>query len=136
MAANPVFVGNLKNAVAQILNADGAALVALLAGGASGSRIKSLNATSDDTVARVVQLWVTIGGTDYLLGECSIPIGAGSDGATKPVKVLNLADFPHLQSDGVNLILDIANGSTLKIKSKIAVTAGKKLQFFAEYGDI
>jgi hypothetical protein len=136
MAANPLFIANVKNAVAQIQNADGTNLVSLVTPGATGSRVHSINCASDDTVARVIQLWATISAVDYLLGEVNIPIGAGSDGATKPVKVLNQTDFPFLRSDGVNVFLDVMNGATLKVKSKTVVTAGKKLQFFAEYGDI
>lgn len=40
-----------------------------------------------------------------------------------------------LSGDG-NRFLDLASGTVLKAKSKVAVTAATKLQFFGEYGDI
>jgi hypothetical protein len=51
---------------------------------APGRRLthQGLHITSDDTVARVLQVVKTIGGVDYLLGEIDVAIGAGSDGAT------------------------------------------------------
>lgn len=136
MAAAPIFLSNIKNCVAQLQNADGTNLVTLLSPGASGSRLKALNVSSDDTVTRVLQLWVTVAAVDYLVGEVVATLGAGSDGATKPINALNLNDLPGLQFDGAKSFMDIANGTVLKVKSKVAVTAGKKIQLFGEYGDI
>lgn len=141
MAASPFFVGDIRNCFARVLNADATNLVTVLTPGTSGSRLKSLNCSSDDTVIRVLQLWITAASVDYLLGEVTIPVGAGSDGTstgavTKPVRLLNPADFPFLQSNGVNFFLDLAAGSVLKAKVKTTVTSGKALHLVGEYGDI
>lgn len=136
MAANPIFISNLKNGVVTIVNADGTSLKTLLTAGSAGSRVKSLSITSDDSVDRVVQLWLTTGATDYLLGEATIVDGAGSNGTDKSYNLLNAADLPFLQSDGANRFLDLAASAVLKLKSKTAVTAAKTLYAFAEYGDI
>lgn len=136
MAARPIYLSNIKNAVYALQNGDGVALKTLLTAGASGSRLKSLNITSDDTSTRVLQLWVTISGVDYLLGEVSATLGAGSDGATLPIKALDPAKLPSLQADGVNYFLDLASGAVLKVKAKVAVTAAKTIYLFGEYGDI
>jgi hypothetical protein len=136
MTANPVFISNVKNAVARVQNADGTAFVTALTPGSSGSRLRSLMATSDDTSARVLQLAITISTVDYIIGEVNVPAGAGTDGSTPGVNLLESTKMPFLQSDGVNRFMDIASGSVLKVKSKSAVTAGKTVYVLGEYGDI
>lgn len=135
MAANPQFVNNVKDAVAVIQNADGTSFKTLLAGAGSGHRIKSLSFTSDDTSTRVVQIAKTVSAVDYILGEISVTLGAGTDGSTAAINGLNATPMPALQNDGVSRFWDLASGTTLKIKSKVAVTAGKSIYVVAEYGD-
>lgn len=136
MSANPKLVSNVRNVGITLVNADGTSLKSLgVAPPADGTRIKSLTATSDDTVARVLQLWNTIGGTDYLLGEVTVPVGAGSDGSTPAVNLLNATNMPGLQTDGISHWLDLANAGNLKIKTKVAVTAAKTIYIHAEAGD-
>jgi hypothetical protein len=100
-----------------------------------GTRIKSLHITSDDTAAQTLQLIATIGAVDYILGEIAVPAGAGTDGATNAVNGLAGTRIPALQTDGITKWLDIATGTTLSLKSKVAVTAGKTIYAFAECGD-
>jgi hypothetical protein len=43
--------------------------------------------------------------------------------------------MPALQTDGIAKWIDVANGTTINIKSKVAVTAGKTIYIVAEVGD-
>lgn len=135
MAANPTLISNVRQFSQTFVNGDGTGLKAVVTPVSAGTRVKSLMAASDDTTARVLQLWLTISAVDYLLGEVTVPIGAGSDGSTPAVNLLNATNMPGLQYDGVNRFLDVANGSVLKIKTKVAVTAAKTVYILGEGGD-
>lgn len=136
MSANPTLISTVRDVAIKIQNADGTALKNLgVAPPAAGARIKALHITSDDTVARTLQIYKTIGGVDYILGEVDVAIGAGTDGATNAVNGLAGTRMPALQSDGVMKWIDVATGTTINIKSKVAVTAGKTIYIVAELGD-
>lgn len=138
MAGNttPIFPGTVKNYAARIQNSDGTTAVTLISGPTNGCKVESISACSDDTAAVVVQLIATISAVDYILGEVTIPIAAGTNGSTKAVNVLNVTDLPWLRSDEAGRpYLYIANGTTLKIRPKTTVTAAKFLQFLAQAGD-
>lgn len=136
MSAQPTFTSTVRDVAIKIQNADGTALKSLgVAAPAAGTRIKALHITSDDTAAQTLQVYKTIGGVDYLLGEIAVAIGSGSDGATNSVDGLAGTRMPSLQTDGIVRWLDVANGTTINIKSKVAVTAGKTIYIVAELGD-
>lgn len=138
MAGNnsPIFPGTVKNYAARIQNSDASNPVTLIAGPTNGCKVESISACSDDTSAVVVQLIATISAVDYVLGEVTIPIAAGTNGSTKAVNLLNTTDLPWLRSDEAGRpYLYVANGTTLKIKAKTTVTAAKFLQFLAQAGD-
>lgn len=139
MTTTPQFLSNVKDAAVTLVNGDGTAFKSFLAGSASGLRLKSLIVTSDDTSSRTLQFCKTIGGTDYILGEVTIPAGAGTDGVTQPVDVFDQAQTPGLrglQFDGLQRFLDVANGTTIKVKAKVAVTAAKTVYLTGEYGEL
>jgi len=136
MSANPTLISTVRDVAIRIQNADGTALKSLgIAAPAAGSRIKALHITSDDTAAQTLQIYKTIGGVDYLLGEIAVAIGAGTDGATNAVNGLAGTRMPQLQTDGISKWLDVAIGTTINFKSKVAVTAGKTIYITAEIGD-
>jgi len=136
MSANPKLVSTVRNPAIRIQNADGTAFKTLgIAPVADGTRLKALHITSDDTADQVLQLCVTISGVDYVIGEIPVPDGAGTNGTDPAVNGLDATRIPSLQTDGVNRWLELATGSDLKIKSKVAVTAAKTIYIFAEVGD-
>lgn len=136
MSANPTLISTIRDVAIKIQNGDGVANKSLgVAPPAAGSRIKALHITSDDTAAQTLQLIKTIGGVDYILGEIAVPIGAGTDGATNAVDGLAGTRMPSLQSDGIRKFIDVATGTTINVKSKVAVTAGKTIYVVAEVGD-
>jgi hypothetical protein len=136
MSAQPTLISTVRDVPIKIANADGTALKSLgIAAPAAGSRIKALHITSDDTAAQVLQVWKTVGAVDYLLGEIDVAIGAGSNGSTNAVNGLAGTRMPALQTDGISKWIDVANGTTINFKSKVAVTAGKTIYIVAEVGD-
>ncbi len=136
MSANPIFFGTIQNPAVAIANADGTGYKTVKAGGASGSKLESLNAANDDPgVATVLRLAMTIAAVDYVLGEVTVPAGAGTDGSTPSVDLLNAACIQSLRSDGVNAYLYIASGSTLKVKAKVAIAGVYKMHIIGQAGD-
>lgn len=135
MANAPVFPGVVKTAAADIDSTDSTTAVTLISAGSSGAKVESISATSTDTVSITVQIVASVASVDYTLGEVAIPAGAGTNGSTKAVDVLNVTDLPWLRSDGVNRYILLGSGVSLKIKPKTAVTAGKVMHVFAQAGD-
>lgn len=133
--SSPLFPQTLVNPVCQVVAADTTVKKTLCTAGASGTKIESISATSDDTSAVVFQLGVTISSVDYILGEVNVPIGSGTNGTAEAVDVLNSTDFPWIRNDGVNNYLLLAAGSVLYVRAKTAVTAAKTIQFFAQGGN-
>lgn len=129
-------ISTVRNVGIVLQNADGTSFKSIgVAPPTDGSRVKALHITSDDTAAQVLQFCVTIGGVDYILGEISVPAGSGTNGSAVAVSGLNATQMPALQTDGISVWLDLANGSNLKVKSKTAVTAAKTINVLAEVGD-
>lgn len=135
MSANPKLISNVRDFVAKLVAADGTANKSVAVPVADGTRIKALMATSDDTVARVLQLVKTVAAVDYIIGEVNVPIGAGTDGSTPAVNLLNATNMPGLQTDGISRWIDVANGTTFNIRTKVAVTAAKTIYLIGEGGD-
>ncbi|MGJ7484347.1 hypothetical protein ACSFA2_03760 [Variovorax sp. LT2P21] len=126
MAASASFVATPKTPVVVFANADGTTFKTIATGGTLGTRIDSISASNGDAAtANVLQLAVQVSGVDYVLGEVPIPIGAGTNGTTKSVAVLNPADIPALQYSESGALW-LASGATLRARVKTAV-AGANL---------
>lgn len=132
MANAPIFPGSIVNGVTTIVNADSTNKKTLVTAGSNGTRVEAISVTSDDTTTRVLQFWITVGGVDYLLGEVSATLGAGSDGATKAINALNATDLPWVRSEGGNPVLYLKSGEVLKVMTKVAVTAAKTIYVRAQ----
>jgi hypothetical protein len=129
---SPIFVKDVQTAAVTFVNADGTALKTLVTGDAtSGSRVLTVGAATTDTALNDLDLWVSIGGTDYRLGICRVPIGAGT-GTVAAVSVLDPIKIPSLQPDGSLLL---GPGHILKASAQAAVTAAKTLTLIAQYGN-
>lgn len=127
ITSTPSFPQLPKNGHVTVVNADGTTQKTVYTGGANGSKITSLIGTSNDTAAHDVQISITNGGTSYLLGTVSIPIGAGNTSSVPAVNLLDptkLVGLP-LDSDG-NPYIHLASASdTLTVAMVVAVTAAK-----------
>lgn len=95
----------------------------LYTAGANGGRCLSIAASSDDTAAVRANIYVNHGGTDYAVGQVTIPIGAGTGTTDAPsVNLLDASKLPFLQPDG-SLLLE--SGDIVKVAASATITAAK-----------
>lgn len=136
MSANPTLISTVRDFALRFQNADSTGNKTLITSvAAAGTRLKNLIATSDDTVDRTFQIVKTIGGVDQIIGEIVVPTGAGTNGSAAAIDVFAGGLIKGLQSDGISKWMDVANGTTLALRAKVAVTAGKSVYFTGEGGD-
>lgn len=134
VTATPVFPQTPKNYKVQILPADASGLKTIATGGANGTKITAIIATSSDTAARNVTWGITTGGVFFPLGTVQIPITAGQVDLTNvAVNLLDISKTPGLpiDSDGNPYILLSSASDTLQIKSLTTVTAAKEIDVTA-----
>lgn len=136
MAAAAIYIGAVRNQVAQIQNADASNKILLVTPGALGSKVEGLSVASTDTAARDVQLVATKGAVDYILTTVTIPANSGNLAATPPIDMLSLTNFPGVKrdQDGKGYIM-LDAGTTLSIKALTTVTAAKLIQAMSWVGD-
>jgi hypothetical protein len=134
MAASPSFISTPQTPTGQFENADGTSFKTLFTAGSDGSRVDSLLGTSTDTVsAYVVQLALQKSSVDYVIGEVSIPIGAGTNGSAKSVAMLNQTDIPGLAyTENGSLYLE--SGVALRARVKTAVSGSFVVQIVGVAG--
>lgn len=118
-----------KTEAVTLVNADGTTSKTLLTAGADDAIVKSLLITSTDTSARVVELILDDGTTEFVLASFNVAITAGTDGATAVVDALTASGLP-LDSAGKK-ILPLETGMELKVRAQVAVTAAKVINFVA-----
>jgi hypothetical protein len=134
MSSNPSFVGTVRTPCAQIANGDATGFKTLMAAGANGSRVDLLGVTNSDAAnPYVLQLAIQKGGTDYVIGEVTVPTGAGTNGTAKAVNLLNSADLP--QVDNTVQVLYLESGATLRARSKTTVSGVNTLNIVGNGGD-
>lgn len=123
------FTQDINNGFAAFTNAD-AALTAktLFTADADDEVVKCIQIASDDTSARVVDLLINNGSTDYLLGSVSVPAASGTNGTTAAVDALAAGLFPGLPMDAVGKrVLPLKGGYALKVRNQAQITAAKTL---------
>lgn len=138
MASTPFFLGSVKVSAVQILPADTTSLKTLFTAGASGSKVNAIFVSSTDTSARDVQLVMTIGGTDYIIGTHTVPINTGNTNAAPALNLLSVSSispaFAHDQDGNHHLLLPAS--ATLRVRlASGAVTASRVINFIAQGGD-
>jgi hypothetical protein len=122
------FTQNIKLSGAKILPADTTSLVTLFTAGANDTTVKAINVQSTDTVARVLQLWVNDGTTDFLLGAVNIPLRSGDTGAVAAIDLLGGTLLPSLPYDANGKrIIPLPAGYILKVNSQVAVSATREI---------
>ena len=132
----PPYPQTIKNAVVRVNNASGTTLQTLRTASAEGDRVDTIMATSTDTSNRDFGVYLTIGGTDYLIGTVQIPATAGFVNNVPTVDVLRAANMPGVPLDAYgNRCLLLASGTVLKVGALVAVTAAKQVDFFAPVGE-
>jgi hypothetical protein len=134
-SSTPVLLQTPKLGLAQILNADASAKKTVVTAGANGTKLVSLTAASDDTVARVVQVILTRSATDHILASASVPAASGTDGTTAAVNLINSTILPGLpvDNDGQRYLF-LESGDTLAVKSTTTVSVAKTVSVAANFG--
>lgn len=135
--ATPIFQQSIKNGAVQIANSDASNLKTIVTPGTNGSKVENLLVTSTDSSARDLQLIVTKGGVDYILGTISVPANTGNTNGVTPINFFahaNMLNYLNVDNNG-NRFLFLENGSVLKAKTLTTVTSTRVLNLFAQYGD-
>lgn len=120
---------NLNNSFATFVNADVALTSkALLVAGANDETVKGIQITSDDTVARVIDILINNGAADFLLCSVNVPATSGTNGTTTAVDALSAALQPGLPLDSLGRrVLPLKGTYTLKVRNQTQQTAGKTI---------
>lgn len=122
------FTQDIANPVKRLNNANGTTAVTVYTAPTNDAVLKSLIATSTDTAAVNLQVFISDGTTDHLLGTVRIPAGSGTDGATASVDILGSSLLPGLPVDMNNRrILPMEYGKILKVAPLVAITATKQV---------
>lgn len=129
----PVIAQVPKNSKVQILPADASGLKTIWTGGANGTKITAIIATSNDTATRDVQIGITTAAVFFPLATITLAINAGQVAGTPAVNLLDPAIMKGLpiDSDGNPYLFLSGAGDTLQIKSLTTVTAAKEIDVTA-----
>lgn len=139
MTAIPKLPQTIRQRRQTFQNADGTGLKTLYQAAAQDAFLISLLATSDDTVGRYMNIYMTIDGTDVLVGNAFISAFAGTSAGSTPVNLLTFYIAAHTLYDNYgNKIIYIGKDSagvavTLKAAMQTAVTAAKTITLFATF---
>jgi hypothetical protein len=115
-----------NNQAVTITSADTTVQKLCFTAGTNDSDVKSITATSNDTAAINLQLFVTRGGTDYLLATINIPTLSGTNGTAVSIDILNATSIPSLPLDSAGKrYLPLKTGDTLKVGPIATMTAAK-----------
>lgn len=119
---------NANNGSVSFTNADTTTLKTVFTAGANDSDVKSLVASSDDTAAINVKIWINRSGTDYLLAVVNVPITSGGLGTISATDLLSLSAIPGLPLDSIGKqYIPLKNGELLKVSCLATMTAAKTL---------
>lgn len=131
----PVFPQKPQHYEVTIVNADASNAKTLGIGGSNGTIVRSLQATSNDTSQRIIQVGISVNSTFYLLGSVAVPAASGNDGSTAAVDLLGSGLLPGLPVDenGMHYLI-LESGEILQVLSTTTVTAAKTVtvQGFAQ----
>ncbi len=108
---------------------------AVSAGGTNGSKVSMLLATSNDTSARDVILYITISATNYPIGQISLPITAGALNTAPSINLLNSSQLQLPLDANGNPYIYLGNGATLSISAPVTITTAKQVTIVATRED-
>ena len=134
MATNksPIFLNSIVTLCASINTAFGTGSKTILTAGSDGGGVTNLSATTDDTSDVIAVLKMNDGSTTVVIGEVTVPAGAGTDGTTPAKDLFDAEAMPGiLQADGSLLL---GPSAILTVNAKVAVTAAKTLDITSTGG--
>lgn len=127
-----IFANDIAETGTSFTDADTTVAKAIFLAPADGSTITNINATSDDTSDVIAVITKNDGSNDFIIGEITIPAGAGTDGVTPAKSLLDSVAIPGaLQNDG-SMILKAA--WSIKVNAKVTMTAAKQVDIVASGG--
>jgi hypothetical protein len=131
----PFFPQALNTDKQTLANADGQTVKAVSAAGTNGSKVSMLLATSTDTTARDVILYVTISATNYQIGQIQLPITAGALNSTPTVNLLNSSQLQLPLDANGNPFIYLGPGATLSVSAPVSITSAKTVTVVATRED-
>lgn len=136
VTATPIFPQTILSPVVQILPADTTTLKTLYTAGANGGVVMNIHVGSTDTSSKDLQFYLSVGGTDYLLGTLAIAANSGFTNSVPMVSVFASTQFPNMLVDvNGNKALYMSASAILKVKVLTTVTTAKAIQVTAQCGD-
>src|SRR6266403_2345007 len=124
----PIFPQTISDWSTILVPANTTNTVVFVTGGANGTKVETVVATSNNVTDLALNLWVNNGGADTLLASILVAANSGnnSNPAIPSVNVLGSNQLPGLATDpNGNKYIYVASGTTLKVSSNVAVGAGK-----------
>lgn len=128
----PFFTQGLYHNIQTIANADSTTVKTLTTSQTNGLRITSIWATSTDTSARDVIVYITISAVNYQITQISIPAGAGTTNSSPNINLLDNLNSTVWPFDACgNGYIDLPAGATLSVSVPVAVTSSKQINIGA-----
>jgi hypothetical protein len=131
----PFFPQSINTDKQTIANGDAQTVKTVSTAGTNGSKVSMLLATSTDTSARDVILYVTISATNYPIGQISLPITAGQLNSTPTVNLLNSSQLQLPLDANGNPYIYLASGASLTINAPVTITSAKTVTVVATRED-
>lgn len=78
LSFSPFFPQALKAGVLNIANTNGTSTLNVVVGGANGTKIEVINATSNDNIDHALTLSLNASGVLYLIGVINVPANSGN----------------------------------------------------------
>jgi len=136
VTSTPIFPQAINLGIGTIANADGTAVKTVFTAGANGSKVEAITVSSTDTSNRDLLVYVTRGGTNYLLCTVNILANSGNANNVAPVDVFRASMVPGLSYDAFgNRCLYLKSGDTLTVSAGTTVTSAKTITIVAQGGD-
>ena len=134
MAKSPQlnFTQNIKLTANVLVNANGTNIVNVFTAGSDDSIVKSLHAVSNDSAAKVVNIYVHDGLQDIYIGSTNVPLSSGNTGAVASVDLISGTLFPSLPYDANGKrVLPLPAGYVVRANVQVAVTSGRSITIVA-----
>lgn len=94
--------------------------------GSDDSDVKALIASTNDTAAVNLQVYLTRSAVNYLLGTINVPIASGTNGTAPAVDLLNASGMAGLPLDAVGKrYIPMKTGDTLLVGCLATMTTAK-----------
>jgi hypothetical protein len=126
----PIFPQTLTSKTIQFAPGDTTTEKTLITAGSVGTKVQSILAVSTDTSNRDIQLYISVGGTDLLIGTIQIPLGAGNTNSVPTINLLASAQIPWNTDAQGNKFIYLPATGLLRAAMGTTITAAKVVNLF------